>query len=207
MVVRCAPQRRVPSTLYSVTMLLLEAKHESSRLPGWNARWMQAAKWKIRTHSIRTAASPLQRLEDAPLVNAPAHAGKLLGHKRMSTGGVTPRPTSAPLFPTRVRNTLGQRDEAARRNGTWKFLSRLTEVSARRGLCACNEQPRSGCKCKRAELIEVVDEMGEIIEALFLHGLGNEQNAVCRPAARCRKSYDYGHYASLDTVSPLRVLG
>lgn len=98
-------------------------------------------------------------------MNAPAHARKLLSHRR--TLRVTPRLTSAPLFPARVRNTRG--GEAERRSGTSKFLTRPAEVSMQRTRAVVTSNRDPGCKCKRAELIEVVGEMGEIIEAQLFH--------------------------------------
>lgn len=68
--------------------------------------------------------------------------------------------------------------EAKRRSEIPKFLSNLTEVLCEKGLCRSNEQPRSSCKCNRAELIEVVNEMEKIIETTLLHILDTSEDAI-----------------------------
>lgn len=121
---------RAPRTAFN-SLLSNDAapRSETSKLPGRDAGGMRAAKWKIRTHSIRRGLK----------MHAPARAGKLLGHERTyGEGGRGLRPTSAPLSRARVRNARGGGG-----NSEVSFLPREDGPS-----CRCNERPGSGCECK-----------------------------------------------------------
>lgn len=171
---------------------------------------MQAAKWKIRTHGIRAAS----RRRDGLRMHVGERSGALAGKLLLSHESENHREGYAPCTDMcLLRYFQRSCEKYTRRIGgaeSRSFFPVLREVPVQRGLAVTSDRPTRAYKRKRAEVIEVVPKggIGEIAASPSCFRNEAKTQSVDRAIAiHCRKSYDYGHCASLNYRIAVMNLG